>query len=99
MGRMRRRSWRSLRLSSASYKAHEGGLGRQGGKSSRELAHGRLALRPHNLRVWVVGQYGAHHEGTGTSGQLYDLLYGVQKDHGGESQAFHHDRAQEEGIG
>ena len=75
----------------------EGGLGRQGGEGDRVFQDGGFSLRVDHLRVRMVCQHGAHHEGPGPPRQLHDVLHGVQEDDGGEPQALHHGRAEEEG--
>ena len=47
----------------------------------------------------LVYQYGAHNESTGVARQLDDILHGVQKNHGGQSNVLHHDGVEEKGVG
>merc|ERR1712182_117268 len=61
--------------------------------------HRRLPGCPGDLGARLVGEHGAHHEGAGSARQLDELLHGLEEDHGGEPEPFHHDGAQEESLG
>merc|ERR1712151_1359478 len=54
-------------------------------------------VRADDLRVWLVREHGAHHEGAGLARQFHDLVHGVEEDHGGQSEALDHVGVEEEG--
>ena len=81
-----------------STKLTEGCTGRQGRDGDRELQNRRFPVCSHNVRVRLVCQNGAHHGSTGAArDNSMTSTHGVQENHGGQSNAFHHDGVEEEG--
>ena len=83
-------------MRSVSPRAKTSFVGREG---AGRHPHRRVPGCPRDFGARLVGEHGAHHEGAGSSRQLDELVHGVEEDHGGEPEPFHHDGAQEESLG